>query len=54
MNLAKAEQREFNAMRAHIEQLLAKGWSIRSRTPLILEHQGRQSAVRCGVLISQL
>ncbi len=52
MELARAEQREFNAMREHIEQLLAKGWSITARLPLTLERQGRKSVVRCGVLIS--
>jgi hypothetical protein len=52
MELARAEQREFNAMREHIEQLLAKGWSITARFPLTLERQGRKSVVRCGVLIS--
>jgi hypothetical protein len=52
MELAQAEQREFNAMRQHIERLLANGWSITARLPLTLERQGRKAVVRCGVLIS--
>jgi hypothetical protein len=52
MELAQAEQREFNAMRQHIELLLANGWSITARLPLTLERQGRKAVVRCGVLIS--
>jgi hypothetical protein len=46
------EQREFKAMRTHVEQLLASGWRITARFPLTLEWQGRKSVVRCGVLIS--
>ena len=53
MELAQTEQREFNAMRAHIEQLLAKGWAITSRVPLTIERQERRSVLRCGVLISR-
>jgi hypothetical protein len=52
MELARVEQREFTAMRAHIEQLLGNGWTITSRFPLTIERQGRKSVVRCGVLIS--
>jgi hypothetical protein len=52
MELAQKEQREFNAMRQHVELLLANGWSITARFPLTLERQGRKSVVRCGVLIS--
>ena len=52
MELARVEQREFSAMRTHIEQLLARGWAITARLPLTLERQGRKSVVRCGVLIS--
>lgn len=52
MELARIEQREFTAMRAHIEQLLNNGWSITSRSPLTIERQGQRSVVRCGVLIS--
>jgi hypothetical protein len=52
MQLARAEQREFNAMRAHVEQLIGSGWSITARVPLTLERQGQKAIVRCGVLIS--
>jgi hypothetical protein len=52
MELARTEQREFNAMRQHVELLLANGWSITARFPLTLECQGRRAVVRCGVLIS--
>jgi hypothetical protein len=52
MELAQTEQREFNGMRAHVEQLLANGWSITARFPLTLERQRQKAVVRCGVLIS--
>jgi hypothetical protein len=52
MELAHGEQREFIAMRAHVETLLATGWTISNRFPLTLELQGRKSVVRCGVLIT--
>ena len=52
MELARAEQREFNAMRQHVGLLLANGWSITARLPLTLECQGRRAVVRYGVLIS--
>ncbi len=46
------EQRQYHAMRAHIEQLLASGWQIVSRHPLQLRH-GRKTCEVChGMLIS--
>ena len=48
------EQRQYHAMRAHIEQLLASGWQIISRQPLQLQlrHGRRTCQVRHGMLIS--
>lgn len=47
------ENREFNAMREHVELLLANGWIITARIPLTLERQGQRSVLRYGVLISR-
>ena len=47
------EQRQYHAMRAHIEQLLASGWQIISRQPLQLRHGRRTCQVRHGMLISE-
>ncbi|MBX9912828.1 MAG: hypothetical protein K2Y25_02920 [Pseudomonadaceae bacterium] len=52
MELAQKEQREFNAMREHVEALITQGWRITARFPLTLERQGSRAVVRCGVLIS--
>jgi hypothetical protein len=52
MELAQEEQREFNAMREHVEALITQGWRITARFPLTLERQGSRAVVRCGVLIS--
>lgn len=46
-----AEQRKYHAMRAHVEQLLARGWSISGRDPVRLECGRRVKVVRGGVLI---
>lgn len=47
-----AEQRKYHAMRAHVEQLLARGWSISGRDPVRLECRGRVMQVRGGALIN--
>ncbi|KFX71279.1 hypothetical protein TMS3_0104970 [Pseudomonas taeanensis MS-3] len=54
MESTKAEQRQYHAMRAHIDQLLAKGWSISGRDPLRLESAGHSCIVRHGMLISDI
>ena len=46
------EQRQYLAMRAHIEQLLASGWQIISRHPLQLRHGRKTCQVLHGMLIS--
>ncbi len=51
MEFVRAEQREFDSMRLHVEELLAKGWVISSRFPLTLVRQGQKAVVRCGMLI---
>ncbi|WP_197432151.1 hypothetical protein [Ectopseudomonas composti] len=47
------EQRHLPALRAHIEQLLNKGWSISSRNPLTLQNGHRCYLVSHGMLISE-
>ncbi|MBF7728630.1 hypothetical protein [Pseudomonas sp. N040] len=51
MELVRVEQREFHAMRAHVAQLLAKGWVITSRNPLTLVRLGQTVVIRHGMLI---
>ncbi|RIA34860.1 hypothetical protein DFO61_1516 [Ectopseudomonas oleovorans] len=46
------EQRHLPALRAHIEQLLSKGWIIASRSPLTLQNGHRCYLVSHGMLIS--
>lgn len=46
------EQRYLPALRAHIDQLLSKGWIIASREPLTLQHGHRCYMVAHGMLIS--
>ncbi|WP_296233205.1 hypothetical protein [uncultured Pseudomonas sp.] len=46
------EQRHLPALRAHIEQLLRKGWVIASRSPLTLQNGHRCFLVSHGMLIS--
>ncbi|MCW1935537.1 MULTISPECIES: hypothetical protein [Pseudomonas] len=46
------EQRHLPALRAHIEQLLSKGWVIASRSPLTLQNGHRCFLVSHGMLIS--
>lgn len=45
------EQRQFHALRAHIDQLLKDGASIVSREPLTLQISGNLYRVRHGMLI---
>lgn len=47
------EQRQFHAMRAHVQRMLASGWTIVSRHPLQLRHGSRQCQVAHGMLISE-
>jgi len=49
---AMKEQRHLPALRAHIEQLLSKGWIIASRSPLTLQNGHRCYLVSHGMLIS--
>lgn len=46
------EQRHLPALRAHIEQLLSKGWMISNRNPLTLHNGRRCYLVSHGMLIS--
>jgi hypothetical protein len=48
---AMKEQRHLPALRAHIEQLLNKGWVIASRNPLTLQNGHRCYLVSHGMLI---
>lgn len=50
---AMKEQRHLPALRAHIEQLLSKGWIIASRNPLTLQNGHRCYLVSHGMLISE-
>ncbi len=45
------EQRQYHAMRAHIDHLLASGWQITSRQPLRLRLGRKTCLVRHGMLI---
>lgn len=47
------EQRHLPALRAHIEQLLNRGWVIVGRTPLTLQHGHRCYRVSHGMLIGE-
>lgn len=47
------EQRKLPALRAHIDQLLHKGWVIASRDPLTLRNGQRCYVVSHGMLISE-
>ena len=47
------EQRQLPALRAHIDQLLSKGWTIASRDPLTLRNGQRCYLVSHGMLISE-
>ncbi len=51
MESVRAEQRQFDSMRLHVEGLLAEGWVIASRFPLTLSRQGQKAVIRCGMLI---
>lgn len=46
------DKRKHHAMRAHIETLLASGWTISCRYPLRLECGARSYLVRGGALIN--
>lgn len=46
------EQRRLPALRAHVEQLLSKGWIISNRNPLTLQNGHRCYLVSHGMLIS--
>jgi hypothetical protein len=50
---AMKEQRHLPALRAHIEQLLSKGWVIASRSPMTLRNGSRCYLVSHGMLISE-
>lgn len=45
------EQRQFLALRAHIERLLQEGAEIVNRSPFTIRVQGRQFWVQHGMLI---
>lgn len=47
------EQRHLPVLRAHIEQLLSKGWVIASRSPMTLRNGSRCYLVSHGMLISE-
>lgn len=51
--MAMKEQRRLPALRAHIEQLLSKGWIISNRSPLTLQNGHRCYLVSHGMLISE-
>ncbi|SEK51739.1 hypothetical protein SAMN05216214_10339 [Atopomonas hussainii] len=54
MDSTRTEQRQFHALRKHIEQLFSDGWVVVSRVPLRLEHEGQRCIVRHGMLISEV
>lgn len=45
------DKRKYHAMRAHIDKLIAEGWSISGRDPVRIERGHRVMEVREGVLI---
>ncbi len=47
------EQRKLPALRAHIDQLLGKGWVIAARNPLQLRKGHSKCVVLHGMLISE-
>ncbi|QLC73382.1 hypothetical protein LPB260_21850 [Pseudomonas sp. LPB0260] len=47
------EQRKLPALRAHIDQLLGKGWVIAGRNPLALRKGRKSWVVNHGMLISE-
>ena len=49
-----ADQREYAALRAHIDQLIIRGWSITGREPVRLERDGWPVCeVRHGMLVEE-
>ena len=53
MQELKQEQRYLPALRAHIDQLLSKGWVIIARNPLQLRSGTRTYLVMHGMLIGE-
>lgn len=45
-----SNRRLYPGLRAHIEEMLVRGWKITSRSPVRLEHAGRVMEVIEGVL----
>lgn len=45
-----SNRRLYPGLRAHIEEMLVRGWKITSRSPIRLEFAGRALEVREGVL----
>lgn len=46
------EQRKFHGLRAHIDDLLNRGWTITSREPLLLKRGRNRLQVCHGMLTS--
>ena len=47
-----SENRKYHALRAHIDKMLAEGWSITGRDPVRLERAPRVLIVRGRALIN--
>lgn len=53
INAQAIEERELHATRERVDQLLAEGWSIVGRDPLIMQRGSRKLEVRRNGIIVQ-